>query len=136
MEVSHEIVLGCYAADPDTAAIKFDWFCEEYVADQKLEYSFVESIRRLPRLFGEYIDRQKSEETQKVLDDISDEIYDAATSGDPVSSDELSKVYLMLNTNQFDHRTAIFYNIDDDPMALPIPASISPFFFIRVVIFQ
>ena len=135
MEESHEIVLGCCAPDQDTAEICIDWFVTQYAIDNQLEYFYVESIRRLPAAFGNFINHHQEEEKEKTLDEISDEIYAAATSGDPERSDELSKVYLMLNTNQFDHRTAIYYCVDDDDMALPVTDDNS-MFYIRVVVFQ
>ena len=135
MEESHEIVLGCYAPDPDTAEICIDWFVSQYAADNDLEYFFVESIRRLPAAFGNFINHHQREENQQVLDDIEDEIFTAMDSGDTETSSELSKVFLLMNNNQFDHRTAIYYCVDDDDMALPIQGDQS-LFYIRVVVFQ
>ena len=135
MEESHEIVIGCFAGTEDIAAVKFDWFIDEYAADHQLEYFFVESIRRLPAEFGNFIIRQKREENATILDNITQEIFAAMASGDPELSDELTKEYLKINNNYFDHRVAVFYNVDDDALALPLMDDKS-MFFIRVVVFQ
>ena len=135
METSHEIVLGCFAKAEDTAEVKFDWFVTQYAADNELEYFFVESIRRLPAAFGNLVAAHKREETQQVLNDIEDEIFTAMDSGDTAASSELSKVYLLLNDVQFNHRTAIYYNVDDDDMAIP-SAEDRDLFYVRGVVFQ
>ena len=135
MEPSHEIVLGCCAPDPDTAEICIDWFVTQYAADNDLEYFYVESISRLPAAFGNFINHHQEQEKQNVLDSISDEIYAAATSGNPILSDELSKVYLLMNDNQFDHRTAIYFCIDGDDLAIH-SAEDRDLFYVRVVVFQ
>jgi hypothetical protein len=133
MEPTPEIVIGCFAPDPDVADIKFEWFCDDYAEDHELEYFYIESIRRLPSLFGEMITHLTKDVT--VLDNLSGDIYAAADRGDSESSDRLSKVYSSLSADQFDHRSTIYYNVDDAPSALPMDDDRS-FFFTRVVVFQ
>ena len=109
MEPSHEIVLCCFSDNQDTAALKFDLFVDEYAAKHQIEYFFVESIRRLPIAFGEFIIHLNQKQYDK-------------------------EYYCM--PHYFDHRNMFFYNIDDDDVLYPLLEVDVSLFFIRTVVFE